>query len=537
MSVFNKFQEEEIRIGQQEGLDISWYSRFEYDSVKMKSIRIGLENGLDPRIYAKPEFNCLQIGEITQGLLSGVDVSIYSDEKYNANQMYQIRKGLEMKLDVSKYLDPSLDFRQMSEIRWGLVHGVDVTRYNQAYIGAELMCEKRRELEGMPVDTKNVEYVKMWEGSPKVLDRSFNVLVADKKQILADKFLCWEDMLSSDVACKLLEKFPQVAGSSTINDSNFTGFKLYNELVTCLKDDDKVVDALKQLGYSGIRYTNKDQERVNLVVFDEREKKALAGDSCVTAKPLDKRMLTKEEISDMIKDIHAISDGNIEVVVIDANMPLPLAVRGVIDDFAGIGCNNCLYVNPDNLQSKEELIQLWVKEVGAKEGLKTLVPDTHLRTSFLQWVWNNAEKLSKDDNNKEVVRIVNDVKERYERTEGNLKDDLLKCSSHATATLGEMFLGDFATSVSVHKVLNKQEKGFWQNISEKFRNIVEKTFGFRSTDAISERDLAKVVACAVKAGQTQKTKIRVVLKDKIKFRREEDNRVANEASLKHKNGI
>ena len=54
------------------------------------------------------------------GLKENVDVSIYVNEDFNGAQMKQIRLGLKDNLDVSFYAEPDLSDEQMREIRFKL---------------------------------------------------------------------------------------------------------------------------------------------------------------------------------------------------------------------------------------------------------------------------------------------------------------------------------------------------------------------------------------------------------------------------------
>ena len=54
---FNEKQQEEIMLGLEKGLDISWYAKEDFNKNQMAEIREGLEDNVDVSIYAKPEFN------------------------------------------------------------------------------------------------------------------------------------------------------------------------------------------------------------------------------------------------------------------------------------------------------------------------------------------------------------------------------------------------------------------------------------------------------------------------------------------------
>ena len=55
--------------------------------------------------------------QIRLGLEQGLDVSLYADEDYNWSQMEEIRLGLEDNLNVSEYIDSELEPFEMQEIR------------------------------------------------------------------------------------------------------------------------------------------------------------------------------------------------------------------------------------------------------------------------------------------------------------------------------------------------------------------------------------------------------------------------------------
>ena len=61
---FNKSQQKEIRLGLEEGLNISWYAKKEFIQEQMFEIRIGLLYKRDVSIYAKLEFDEHQMAQI-----------------------------------------------------------------------------------------------------------------------------------------------------------------------------------------------------------------------------------------------------------------------------------------------------------------------------------------------------------------------------------------------------------------------------------------------------------------------------------------
>ena len=61
-----------------------------FNNIQMREIRLGLEEGLDVSKYANPNFTPLQMKEIIEGLKKGLDISKYADKNFNWYQMEQI---------------------------------------------------------------------------------------------------------------------------------------------------------------------------------------------------------------------------------------------------------------------------------------------------------------------------------------------------------------------------------------------------------------------------------------------------------------
>jgi len=91
---FDKEQQREIKIGLNEGLDVSWYAKKEFSDGDMYLIRIGLEDDLDVSWYATERFDTRQKVEIHSGLKQGLDVSKYANPKLTDEEMNKIREKL-----------------------------------------------------------------------------------------------------------------------------------------------------------------------------------------------------------------------------------------------------------------------------------------------------------------------------------------------------------------------------------------------------------------------------------------------------------
>lgn len=191
---YQRAQNQEIRLGREEGLNVSLYADPEFNWLQMEQIRLGLKDKVDAAIYAHPAYNyetmrqirlslysqidlipylqrgfadddleeirvallnklpidlwiqddmCApQIHEIRIGLCENLDISAYADIRYNWMQMQEIRLGLEKRLNVSLYANRLFSHAQMREIRLGLEAGLDVS-YGKLLYSASDMRQKR----------------------------------------------------------------------------------------------------------------------------------------------------------------------------------------------------------------------------------------------------------------------------------------------------------------------------------------------------------------------------------------------------------
>ena len=92
-----------------------WLSLF--NKGQQEEIKLGIENNVDIFIYAKKEFDRDQMREIRFGLVERVDISIYANSCFDAEQMWFIRRGMNEGIDVSIYANPSIPWQEMKEIK------------------------------------------------------------------------------------------------------------------------------------------------------------------------------------------------------------------------------------------------------------------------------------------------------------------------------------------------------------------------------------------------------------------------------------
>lgn len=219
---YQKAQNNEIKLGIEEGLDVSLYSNPEFNWLQMEQIRMGLKDKVDASVYADPSYNyetmrqirlslysaidlisylkrgfkddaleeirlalldkqpidkwlkedmCApQIHEIRFGMCEQLDVSVYADTKYNWMQMQEIRLGMEKKLDVSVYANHLFSYAQMREIRLGLEAGLDVSSYCGLVYSATDMKQKRQSLIASKTSSAKAPRTKDLNGMDSLID-------------------------------------------------------------------------------------------------------------------------------------------------------------------------------------------------------------------------------------------------------------------------------------------------------------------------------------------------------------------------------
>ena len=96
-------------------LKSGWLSLF--NKGQQEEIKLGIENNVDILIYAKKEFDRDQMREIRFGLVEKVDISVYAKSCFDAEQMWFIRRGINEGIDVSIYAKPSISWQEMKEIK------------------------------------------------------------------------------------------------------------------------------------------------------------------------------------------------------------------------------------------------------------------------------------------------------------------------------------------------------------------------------------------------------------------------------------
>lgn len=140
-------QNQEIRLGMEEGLDVSIYSKPELNWMQMEQIRMGLKDKVDVSAYADSAYGYNTMKQIRLSFYSSTDLTSYLDRGFESNELEQIRLALEEGLPIDKWLTDDMYSQQIHEIRIGLYEGLDVSKYADSKFNWMQMQEIRLGLE------------------------------------------------------------------------------------------------------------------------------------------------------------------------------------------------------------------------------------------------------------------------------------------------------------------------------------------------------------------------------------------------------
>lgn len=169
----------QIRLSFYSSTDLTPYLDRGFESNELEQIRLALEEGLPLDQWLTDDMYSQQIHEIRIGLYEGLDVSKYADAKYNWMQMQEIRLGLEKKLKISFYTNYLFNHWQMREIRLGLEEGLDVSSYAKLIFSGTDMKKKREEILANAKTTRSAETDSLTASLSALRKKEFNISVED----------------------------------------------------------------------------------------------------------------------------------------------------------------------------------------------------------------------------------------------------------------------------------------------------------------------------------------------------------------------
>lgn len=124
-SKFNTEQLIQIKMGLEDGLNVSYYINSELSSNQMRIIREGLYKGLDVSKYADSKYNYEQMFQIYRGLEDDINVNYYANPEFSSLQMDLIRYSIYDDLDVSKFADPKYNYKQMLQMYHNILREIE----------------------------------------------------------------------------------------------------------------------------------------------------------------------------------------------------------------------------------------------------------------------------------------------------------------------------------------------------------------------------------------------------------------------------
>ncbi len=146
-SIFRRYEAgviREIARAKKAGIDIANYAADGYDAEQLQEICLAIKNRVkDFKTYINRQYRGESLKEIRLGLEEGVDVSRYASLEYGWEQMREIRLGLEARVNTAIYEKPLYNSRQMREIRLGLQEGLDVSYYTSMVYSSREMRMRR----------------------------------------------------------------------------------------------------------------------------------------------------------------------------------------------------------------------------------------------------------------------------------------------------------------------------------------------------------------------------------------------------------
>lgn len=151
----------EIRKAVKANVDLLPYVSAGYGDEQLAEIRVALGKKVrELDQYLNPVFRGVAIREIRIGLQEGLDVSVYANLEFDWQQMREIRRGMESRIDYMIYAKPLYDWHQMKEIRIGLELGLDVGTYKSLMYPWREMRKRRMHLVeygNIPQETEQIK--------------------------------------------------------------------------------------------------------------------------------------------------------------------------------------------------------------------------------------------------------------------------------------------------------------------------------------------------------------------------------------------
>jgi len=144
----------------------------------------------------------------------------------------------------------------------------------------------------------------------------------------------------------------------------------------------------------------KSRYEEGLRVFDEKKKESkVSSDSDYLKNKTSKEKATEENYQKIFDDISKIAPNALTVKVVDSIDDLPDYVKThplfKSDIFAAVNNGETLFVLKSSIESREDVVKIWLHENGVHQGLKNLITSEPERIRFLEKVYDDFIEIEK----------------------------------------------------------------------------------------------------------------------------------------------
>lgn len=214
---------------------------------QQEEIRLGQENGLDVGVYADPKFTADQMNEIRKGLQNRVDVSLYAAQDLNALQMQEIRNGLEKGENIMK--------TDQKAAILGYYSGVD---------GSQYMLYKM----GDPEKEYLTNGEKQWDDPADI-----KPILAQLKQIphLTDRELIMDQLQQNDPYAPITRHMQEIVGEVSFSTNRTVGEVIqFTDAQEYLKTVEEEIEYQSSSGFGYRTFTDDPETRKGIddIVYD-----------------------------------------------------------------------------------------------------------------------------------------------------------------------------------------------------------------------------------------------------------------------------
>jgi len=192
----------------------------------------------------------------------------------------------------------------------------------------------------------------------------------------------------------------------------------------------------------------------------------------------------EQDVISVINELQAKAPNAAPVVIVRSINDIPSAVKNhpsFSPKIQGFWYNNKIYIIPEMIKSRDDLVAFWIHENGLHNGIRNIVPADRL-AELMELVHDSFIELAKT--NKEFRAIIDKVNEDYKGL-----DD---------AAAGEEFLAYLTEKIVSEQDLTPIEQTAWNKFLNLFRDFLGKLFNFDGK-LLTERQITDIALTAVQS--------------------------------------